>query len=114
MLLATLGGIAALILGGLTYFFAVMTLENIRSRDWALATIIAILGVLIVGLLAMLAWVIYDMAFVEHKTFGLRTDQWSCTDRRTQTTLMPMRSGNTTIMLPQTTTFCVEYSKKGY
>ncbi len=63
------------------------------------------------GLLgSLIGYAAYDSITAE--TFELRKDSWRCTASHTDTTVVPIMTGSTTVMVPQSSTVCDRWERK--
>lgn len=82
----------------------------INQTEYGIAFALFFLGLPFAVLLAILPWAaIAD--FKSEDLAVLKKNAWACTATRTETTMMPVTTGKTTVMVPTTTTVCIQYSR---
>ncbi len=62
-------------------------------------------------ILAAAGFDIYE--YTVSPTISIRKNEWRCTKSALRTTLAPMWVGSNVVLLPQTESVCVEYSRTG-
>lgn len=64
----------------------------------------------LVGFIAAAPWLIWSDA-ESPDLVTLKKHEWVCVARHSETTMMPIATGKTTTMVPQTTEVCDQYSR---
>jgi TRAP-type C4-dicarboxylate transport system permease small subunit len=82
---------------------------RLREIDW-LVWCFAILIALTVALIGWCGYMVWESETSEH--YELAKSDWSCTQSSTQTSMVPMLVGKTTIIMPQVSTVCTNYSRR--
>jgi hypothetical protein len=82
---------------------------KLREIDWPLWCMVGLIGItaLVAGWCFYMVW---ESETSEH--YELAKSEWSCTQSSTQTILVPMLVGKTTIIMPQVSTMCINYSRR--
>ncbi|WP_148282930.1 hypothetical protein [Pseudogulbenkiania sp. NH8B] len=70
------------------------------------------LVLLVIAVLMLIAGVaVWQDAQSPH--FQLKKSDWVCTREKLETILMPVSTGNSTTLIPETSSVCVEYRRTG-
>ena len=63
----------------------------------------------IVVLIGVIAWALYSEG--QRPTIEIKKDDWECVKSEDRTHLQPMLVGRTTMLMPMTTTVCLDYKR---
>jgi len=69
----------------------------------------AVIVAVIVLIIAVVGWSLYSDS--QRPTIEIKKDDWECVKSEPRQHLQPMLVGKTTILMPITTTVCVEYRR---
>jgi hypothetical protein len=83
---------------------------GMRFED-AMMWIPSALAVVVIAFVGWLGWSAY--ADSQRPTVDLKRDDWECTKSEARSHLQPVLVGQVTVLIPMTTTVCVEYARRG-
>jgi hypothetical protein len=71
-------------------------------------------GALVAAVIALVGWLGWSAyADSQRPTVDLKRDDWECTKSEARSHLQPMLVGQVTVLIPMTTTVCLEYARRG-
>jgi hypothetical protein len=74
---------------------------------WVLISGLVALFVVVAGLLYVACWPSKNKQY-----YSLDQSQWICSQSHQETIMVPMLVGKTTMIMPETSTVCTQFSKK--